>query len=103
MWSNTMNITAAARREGLFYGGTTFSYKAATGGALLISGVVLQVAGYTAGEVQTETALAAIRFIIGPVPALFLLVAAGLGFIYPLTAEKHQEIVEALAARKENR
>lgn len=87
------------RREGLFYGGTTFSYKAATGVAFLISGTILQFAGYSAGEVQSESALAAIRFLIGPVPAMFLLAAALLAMRYPLTADKHRQIVDALAAR----
>lgn len=95
-------LKRGGRREGLFYGGTTFSYKAATGIAILLSGVVLKSAGYAPNVVQTPIAANAIKFLIGPAPALFLIAAAVLALKYPLTAEKHQQILAALSERKEN-
>ena len=88
------------RREGLFYGGTTFTYKAATGIAFLLSSMVLQLAGYEANVAQSNTAINAIKFLIGPAPAMFLVAGAVLAMRYPLTREKHSRIVAELAAKK---
>ncbi len=93
-------LQTGERREGLFYGGTTFSYKAATGIAFLISTLLLEFSGYTANQAQTPSALAAIRILIGPAPAIFLICAAALALRYPLTASKHKEILSALAEKK---
>lgn len=93
-------LKTGRRREGLYYGGTTFAYKAATGIAFLISSVILWAAGYEAKVVQSPQAVLAIKFLIGPAPALLLLGAAILSLKYPLTAERHAKILEELAAAK---
>jgi GPH family glycoside/pentoside/hexuronide:cation symporter len=41
---------------------------------------------------QPETALTAIRFMIGPVPAVLLLLGIALAFFYPITQQKHAEL-----------
>jgi GPH family glycoside/pentoside/hexuronide:cation symporter len=93
-------LKSGKRREGLFYGGTTFSYKAATGLAFLLSTAVLELSGYAANEVQSPMAHAAIRALIGPLPAFVLIIAAYLATRYPLTKERHRKIISELAARK---
>lgn len=93
-------LQTGERREGLFYGGTTFSYKAATGIAFLISTLMLEFSGYQANVEQSTTAIAAIKILIGPAPALFLICAAALALRYPLTAEKHKGILQQLADKK---
>ncbi len=93
-------LKTGLRREGLFYGGTTFAYKAATGIAFLISAFILWLAGYTANVAQSPMAGAAIRFLIGPAPAMLLIAAAILSIKYPLTAERHAKILKELAAKK---
>ena len=50
--------------------------------------------------VQPESALQAIRFFMGPVPLLFVVLAAVLVYFYPLTREAHAEIMLKLAERK---
>ena len=96
-------LKTGQRREGLFYGGTTFSYKAATGIAFFLSGVTLQVFGYTAKVEQTIEAQNAIKFLVGPGPALLLVCAAVLALKYPLTSERHEKILEELAARRKSK
>lgn len=83
------------RRAGAFYGVMTFLEKMGT--ALALNGMLLALgfAGYQSGStVQPESAVQAIRWLIGPVPGLVLLVAA----IYawrrpPLTRDAHRELV----------
>ena len=94
-------LKSGKRREGLFYGGTTFAYKAATGMAILISSIMLEVFNYTPNTVQSPNAILAIKFLIGPIPAVFLLAAAFLAGRYPLTYEKHKRILAELAQRKQ--
>jgi GPH family glycoside/pentoside/hexuronide:cation symporter len=95
-------LKTGKRREGLFYGGTTFSYKAATGAAILLSACFLELSGYTAGPSPSEVSLKTMRFLSGPAPSLFLLAAAILALRYPLNAHKHKLILEELQARKAN-
>ena len=95
-------LKSGKRREGLFYGGTTFAYKAATGIAILISSIVLEIVDYTPNVAQTDSALIAIKSLIGPIPAVFLLASAYLAKKYPLTAEKHKKILEELAHRRDS-
>ena len=93
-------LKTGKRREGLFYGGTTFSYKLATAIAVFASGSILEWAGYIANQDQTTTVVATIQNIIGPLPALILVFSVYLSLYYPLTAEKHKKIVEEIAAKK---
>ncbi len=93
-------LKSGQRREGLFYGGTTFSYKAATGIAFLLSTAILELSGYIANQAQTPLADAAIRFLIGPLPAMVLIFASYLALRYPLTKNRHKKILDELALRK---
>ncbi|MCB0361005.1 MAG: MFS transporter, partial [Bdellovibrionales bacterium] len=93
-------LKVGRRREGLFYGGTTFSYKFATAIAIFVSGSILESVGYQPNAVQTPEAMLGIKFLIGPVPAVLLLLGAYLSTKYPLSKEKHQQIVDALAAKR---
>jgi len=93
-------LKSGKRREGLFYGGTTFSYKMATGLAFLISAAALELINYVPNEPQTDSVILGIKMIMGPAPAVFLLLGALLAFKYPLTQERHKEILKELADKK---
>jgi len=60
----------------------------------------LELSGYVANQAQTPAADAAIRILIGPLPAAILIAAAYLALRYPLTKETHQKILDELAERK---
>jgi len=83
------------RRAGAFYGVMTFLEKLGTAGAMNGMLLALGAAGYISGaEVQPDSAKAAIRWLIGPVPGLVLLLAATYAWMRPpLTRERHQELV----------
>ena len=88
------------RREGLFYGGALFCYKLATAMAVMFSGFVLSIVGYAAEAAQSDLVVHSMRLMIGPAPAIVLLLAAWLASRHPLTAEKHRELVAALAQKR---
>ena len=93
------DLETGERREGLYNGVFTFLRK--LGGALgvfLVMGI-LDLVGSRKGEVQTDTAREAIRWMTGAAPAFFLVVGVVLLRAYPLTRLRHGEIVAALTKR----
>ena len=55
-----------------------------------------------AGAVQPESALLGIRLIIGPFPAVLLIIGIIFAIRYPLNREEYQHIVEQLRLRRES-
>lgn len=55
--------------------GPVIAQTLASSAAIFASGILLQVAGYVADQVQTAGALLAIRLLLGPIPAVLFLTA----------------------------
>jgi Na+/melibiose symporter-like transporter len=89
-------LTTGERREGVYNG--VFMFLRKLGGGLAVALVlgILDLAGYQKGEVQTETARQAIRWLTAVGPTCFLLVAVWIARSYPLTRQAHGRILEAL-------
>ncbi|MDR1352672.1 MAG: MFS transporter [Treponema sp.] len=87
-------LRTGSRREGSYYGIWTFFSKIGSSLALLLSGLILQAGGYIADAVQSESALFAIRLIIGPVPAAIFICAAFLMRLYPLDEKACRKMAE---------
>ena len=70
---------------------------------------VLQQSGFLknfAGEadpIQPDSALWAIRVLVGPIPLVILLVGLVLAYFYPITKEVHAEILLKLQERNRER
>jgi glycoside/pentoside/hexuronide:cation symporter, GPH family len=94
------------RREGSYYAFASFFQKLATGAALWMMGMALARTGYltpVSGQalpVQPQSAVDAIRFFVGPVPAVLLIGAVIFAWFYPITRESHQATLEQLANRE---
>jgi len=93
-------LETGERREGLYNGSFTFLRKVGGATAVLLAGLVLQLAGYD-GELerQPESAVTAIRVMMGVVPAVLLGASAWLARRYPMSREAHREILARLAHR----
>ncbi len=95
-------LKTGQRREGAYYALVSFFQKLGTGIALWSMGQALEASGYlspTAGQplpVQTGPAILAIRLFMSIVPALLLLVAIAFAWGYPLSREKHRELLAQL-------
>jgi Na+/melibiose symporter-like transporter len=93
------DLLSGERREGLYNG--MFGFLRKLGGAIgvfLVLGL-LDLLGYEKGAQQNETARQAIRWMTAGAPVAFLVVAIALARSYPLTRERHAEILAKLAAR----
>ncbi len=94
------------RQEGIYYGLKNFFRKISGAVAFFLALQVLGWAGYqTPPEgvrnfMQPGSALAVIRFLVGPVGLFLLLGAMALAAFYPLTRERHARIRRLLARRR---
>lgn len=94
-------LNSGIRREGLFYGGSLFSYKLATALGVLLSGTTLELIGYVPNVPQAAETILGMKAFISLGPAAFLLLASYVAFRYPLSAARHHEIVAALNRKRE--
>ena len=85
------------RKEGAFYGVWLFTSKIGQAVAWLLTGLVLTLGSYVANAVQAGPAILAIRVMIGPLPALFLLGGVILVQFYPLDEKTYESIIAKAA------
>ncbi|HEX3407457.1 MAG TPA: MFS transporter [Caulobacteraceae bacterium] len=95
----------AARREGLYFAGITFSAKAASGLGLLIGGIALDLIGFPHGPAATAAAIPAATVMrlgvtYGPGAALFTAVSVAVLIGFRLTRSEHARILADLKARR---
>lgn len=88
------------RIEGLTYSFFSFTRKCgqAIGGSF--PAFILGMSGYIANQAQTSDVIMGIRISIALVPCLFMLLALGIIWFYPLTDKKFSEIVKEIEVRK---
>ncbi len=92
------------RHEGMFYSLVMLLAKIANSVAVPFSLMVLQLTGYIPNSTsQPQSALLGIRLVIGPVPAVLLIGGIIFAIFYPLSREKHQQIVKELEERRQAR
>ncbi|RRR74183.1 MAG: hypothetical protein EI684_07590 [Candidatus Viridilinea halotolerans] len=96
-------LETGQRREGAFYGIMTFIQKTAVGLGIALTLQALEWYGFNRellpGE-QPAQALLALRWMVGPVPMVLLIIGMLLVYRYPLTRQRHAEVQAALAAHR---
>jgi GPH family glycoside/pentoside/hexuronide:cation symporter len=99
-------LQTGQRREGIFYGFFVFLQKLGISLGLAISNYVLELAGYI-NQVpgsplpeQPPAALLSLRAFVSLVPVVILLLSFIAVYYYPITREKHQEMLAELKRRK---
>lgn len=91
-----------SRHEGMFYALVSLFKKVATSIALPLTLLALDWSGFISNAPQqTESAIWAIRILVGPVPSVLLLGGILFAIYYPLTREAHAETRKKIAARRE--
>jgi GPH family glycoside/pentoside/hexuronide:cation symporter len=98
-------LQTGQRREGIFYGLMVLLQKFGLAAGQFIIGLALQLTGFISTEGQAavqqpDAALLALRVLIGPAPTVILVLGLILTWFYPITREKHAEIVAQLEARR---
>ncbi|MCB8936977.1 MAG: MFS transporter [Ardenticatenaceae bacterium] len=99
-------LETGQRREGIYYGFFVFLQKLGISLGLALSNFALEAAGYINAEdlanlpQQPTAVLTALRIFVSIVPAVILLLSFPIVRSYPITREKHAEILAAIAAKK---
>jgi sugar (glycoside-pentoside-hexuronide) transporter len=94
-------LAGGERREGVYAGFFTFLRKLGGASGVAVAGVVLQLAGFErGGGVQSESAIAAIRWLTALAPAVALVGAAWIARRYPLSRVRHARMLAELARRR---
>src|SRR5450756_929385 len=93
-------LESGTRREGMYYGFSTFLQKLASAGAIALVGVMLSVGGYVAGAVQSPHSVLTIRLLVGGFSGFIFLGGIVAMLFYPITRERYQDIQRQLAERK---
>ncbi|VXD25400.1 MFS transporter [Planktothrix paucivesiculata] len=102
-------LNTGQRREGVFYSFMVFLQKIGLAIGLFLVGQALGFAGFISTTpdnpvpIQPDSALLAIRFAIGPLPTVFLIIGIIFTFLYPITKEVHADILLQLSERKRNK
>lgn len=93
-------LATGQRREGAYYGFLVFLQKGGSALALALVQWVLHLTGYEAGAVQSPTTLSALRWLMGPLPAVLLAGSMLLAWRYPLTRARHAALRAELAGQR---
>ena len=94
-------LLSGERQEGMFYSQIILAQKVASSIAVPMVLLVLQGTGYIANSAtQPSSAIAGIRFVSGPVPAITICLGRVFTLLYHLGREKHQEITRELEQRR---
>lgn len=99
-------LETGQRREGVYYGFLVFFRKLASALAVLAVGELLSAAGYVSSQQgsafiqQPESALLAMRVVVGVLPAIMLSLAIFAAWRYPLDRDTYNDIRRQLAERR---
>jgi GPH family glycoside/pentoside/hexuronide:cation symporter len=104
------------RREGLFSGFFTISLKLTVTIAMTFTNVILKLAGYRSPkrfcsdaqnnvqenlpDSQPEAVLDSLTVLMGPIPALLVIIAMLFAWLFPITRESHAELVAEVRQRR---
>jgi GPH family glycoside/pentoside/hexuronide:cation symporter len=97
-------LQTGERHEGVFYSLITLMQKVASSIAIPLVLLLLDLTGYVPNAAQQPvSALWGIRIVIGPIPATLLCLGILFAVLYPLTRERHAQVVQELEGRRPNR
>jgi GPH family glycoside/pentoside/hexuronide:cation symporter len=93
-------LNTGQRREGTYYGFMVFLQKSGSAFMLALVQWILHISGYVPNGEQPASVLLALRLMIGPLPAVLLMISMFLAWRYPINRARHSAIRAELAARK---
>lgn len=94
-------LRSSNRQEAAYYSVITLIQKVVSAGTIALTGALLAATGYQQSAVnQPDAAIGAIRFLSGPLPALFFMAGIVLVAFYPISREKHARILRALDKKR---
>ncbi len=93
-------ILSGERREGLYVGVFTFLRKLAGAAGVAIVFLGLDLVGFKSGTENSEASIWVLRGATALIPAAFVIASAWVARKYPLSYERHKEILDELERRR---
>ncbi|MFW5776043.1 MAG: MFS transporter [Spirochaetota bacterium] len=98
-------LRTGERHEGMFYSLVTLGQKVASSIAVPVALLLLEASGYRGGAaataaVQSGETVATIRLLVGPIPAILLIVGILVALAYPIDRDEHQRLTAELELRR---
>jgi GPH family glycoside/pentoside/hexuronide:cation symporter len=110
-------IRTGKRREGIFSGFFTVSLKLTVTFALTLTNLTLKVTGYQSpkltcsdvgaatsslsiGSDQPQAVIRSIQLLVGPIPAVLIMMAVGFAWAFPITRESHAALLEQVKSNR---
>jgi Na+/melibiose symporter-like transporter len=87
------------RKEGSYFAAFNFAYKSATGVMILITGYVLQFAGFVPNQVQSMEVQVSMVFLYGLFPFVCYTIGAFMFSKFTLDEETHSKMRQEMAER----
>jgi GPH family glycoside/pentoside/hexuronide:cation symporter/oligogalacturonide transporter len=87
------------RKEGAYFAAWNFVFKSATGVTLMLTGFVLELAGFVPNEVQSEESKLALKGLYALFPMACYLVGTLIFMRFKLDEKEHQRIRRVLDER----
>ncbi len=93
------------RREGIFYGFVVPMKKIGAAISLFLVSTLLAWSGLVSGGtdqpvIQPDSALQMIRWLVAPIPSVVLIGGLILAYVYPITRDRHQQILMQLSEKR---
>jgi GPH family glycoside/pentoside/hexuronide:cation symporter len=87
------------RKEGSYFAAFNFAYKSATGVMILITGYVLQFAGFVPNQLQSMDVQVSMVFLYGLFPFICYTIGAAMFARFTLDEETHSKMRQEMAER----
>ena len=89
-------VLTGVRSESSLYGFMTFAQKGSIAFAIIILGIVLDIIGFQANEVQAENTLTNMKLIMTFIPSLGIATSLVIIYFYPIDAKMHKNLLKKL-------
>ena len=89
-------VLTGVRSESSLYGFMTFAQKGSIAFAIIILGIVLDIIGFRANEVQAENTLTNMKLIMTLIPSLGIATSLVIIYFYPIDAKMHKNLLKKL-------
>lgn len=89
------------RKEGAYFASWNLAFKVAGAGAIVLTGFLLQLSGFQANVVQSQTTLSTMRLLFAGAPFASYVVASLLLLRFSLNEREHGEVRAALLLRQD--
>jgi GPH family glycoside/pentoside/hexuronide:cation symporter len=97
-------LRTSNRQEAAYYSVVTLTQKIIGAVTIALTGSILAATGYvqsaTGDVTQPQSAINALRLLVGLIPAAIFLAGIVLSFFYPLTRERHARMLQALEKKR---